>query len=153
MQCKVDGSLDVTGNLKANQKLICASPSERAHAAFPRLHPLILGMETFVSCSCGINLILPLIPVHERQFLFFLFFFSKHTLKKISVSLHQGKQRVVILWHLAALHQPLSTALCSFSSPLLLRRSQSFTPFSLMALLKNSLRTQLPPPTPCVFSP
>lgn len=73
----------------------------------------------------------------------FFFLLQIHP-EKVSVSLHQDKQRVVILWHFTALHQPLSTALCSFSSPLLLRRSQSFTPSSLMVLLKYSLRTQPP---------
>lgn len=150
----------MTGNLKANSEPVCASPSEGAHAPFVCVHPLIFGLETFVSCSFWVNLILPLILLLEKQFLSFCFS-CKHTLykkkkKKVSVSIHQGKQRIVILWHFAALHQPLSTALCSFSSPLLLRRFQSFTPFSLMGLLKHSPRTKSPPsahPMPMCLSP
>lgn len=76
------------------------------------------------------------------------FLFGKQTLKKVSVSPHQGKQSVVILWHFAALHQPLSTALCSFSSLLLLRHSQLFTPFSQMTPLKHPLRTKTSPNHP-----
>lgn len=83
-------SLDVTGNLKANRELIFASPSEQAHAAFLRLQPLILSMDTFVSCSCWINLIVPLILVHEQQFLFVV---GKHTLRKsVSLSIKANKE-------------------------------------------------------------
>lgn len=72
----------MTGNLKANSEPVCTSPSEGAHAPFVRVHPLIFGLETFVSCSFCVNLILPLILLLEKQFLSFCFFLQTHTLKK-----------------------------------------------------------------------
>lgn len=76
-------------------------------------------------------------------------FFSQDTFwQKLSVSDHQGK--TVILWHFVALHQPLNVALCSLSSVILHRHSQSFTPLSVMVPLKRSLRTQPIHPLTCV---
>lgn len=80
----------MTGNLKANSEPVCASPSEGAHAPFVCVHPLIFGLETFVSCSFCVNLILPLILLLEKQFLSFCFFLanthSKKRRRKKSVS-------------------------------------------------------------------
>lgn len=44
------------------------------------------------------------------------FLFGKQTLKKVSASLYQAKQKATILWHFVALHKALSAALCSSSS-------------------------------------
>lgn len=95
-------------------ELICASsPSGRAHAALLHLHLLIFST-TFVSCSCLMSLIPPPRILVHSSFVF-LFVVANTPQKSQSLSSSRQTKRVVILWHLAALHQPLSTALCSFS--------------------------------------
>lgn len=64
---------------------------------------------------------------------------SSFCLWVITKKVTRKKLRVRSLWHFV-----LPSDL--FPSLLLLRRSQSFTPFSLMALLKHSPRTAPPPP-------
>lgn len=55
----------------------------------------------------------PRILVHSS--FAFLFVVANTPQKSQCLSSSRQTKRVVILWHLAALHQPLSTALCSFS--------------------------------------
>lgn len=57
---------------------------QRHYSIWSSRRSIFAGMETFVSCSCGINLILALILVREQQFLFF--FFSNTHKKSQSLS-------------------------------------------------------------------
>lgn len=123
--------------LTANLNSICSSQSRWAHVVF-------VATTSQQGEFCVTQLLYEFLSVPDS-----FSWVVTCLLQKGSVLLQQSKQRVVTLWHFTALHQPPSTALCSFPSPLLLRRSQSFSPFSLMALLKHSPRTM--PPTPRVL--
>lgn len=130
-------------------ELICASsPSGRAQAALLHLHLLIFST-TFVSCSCLMSLIPPPPGFWFIPLLFFCLLLQTHP-KKVRVSHRQGKQSewwFSGIWLLCTSPWVLPSAL--FLSLLLLRRSQSFTPFSLMAPAKTLPQDKHhPPPHP-----
>lgn len=113
----------MTGNLKANGEgvdLICASSPVRASTRSTSAS----APTYFLDNICVLQLFDESHPIAPPGFwfiplLFFFVFFcfavANTPQKSQCLSSSRQTKRVEILWHLAALHQPLSTALCSFS--------------------------------------
>lgn len=112
---KLMKSPDVTGNLRANWGAYLCIISIRASARSTSAS----APTYFLDNICVVQLFdeshppPPWILVHSS--FVFLFVVANTPQKSQSLSSSRQTKRVVILWHLAALHQPLSTALCSFS--------------------------------------